>query len=194
MSNLPTVPENPIPYRDLPEETKESFKQDMYEQFCKGLTLKEIAETYQISYRTIVRYSKDGNWSEEKAKLKEELKDLETVDDQADLPSKAIDSTLRALNKMAADLNRDIQTGKEPTVNYKNLVDALDKAVKLRMHVDTGGVTKTEHTVNKKVQTLDWNKLIESAVKAKKEHGEGFNEKEFLKNVIDAEVVKEVKK
>lgn len=193
MSNDPKTPELPIPYKDLPEDSKEIARSDMFEQFCKGMTLKEIAEVYQISYRTIVRYSTDGNWSEEKAKLKEELKGLEVVDDQADLPSKAIDSTLRALNKMAADLNRDIQSGREPTVNYKNLVDALDKAVKLRMHVDTGGVTKTEHTVNKKTQTVDWNRLIETMVKAKKEHGESFNEKAFIKDVIDAEVVKEKK-
>ena len=175
---------------DDPKPLNELDKEIMFGEFIRGSDLKAIASKHGINYRRLLRISNKEDWKDKKALVQSQTTDLAKVDTDT-LQNEAITRTLRVLHKIAADTETMLLAGSDVDqltvkMNIKTMVDAIDKLVRLKMHVESGGVEKKE--VNVKKQTIDWNQMIEQATEARKKFGEDFNEKEFLAKVIDIEV------
>jgi hypothetical protein len=159
-------------------------KEVMYHDFCTGMSLVDISKKHDVSYRSIIRYAQEGDW---KSRRELQLAGVDEVDLKPSdlLQSEAIDKALRVLHKIATDTEIGLFGGNPELLrtNVKTMVDAIDKLVRLKMHVESGGVDKRE--VHVKKESMDWNKIIEMSVKAKKEKGDNFDEEEFLRNVMD---------
>lgn len=169
-----------------PREITELDKEVMLNDYISGLTVKEVAAKHKINYRRLLRIATDSKWTDRKAMVEAGVKDVANIPNDV-LQDQAITKILRVLHKIAEDTEKSLFNGDDALarMNIKSMVDSIDKIVRLKMHVANGGV-ETKN-VNVRKQTVDWNKLIEQSVEAKKKFGEDFDEKEFLKDVIDAE-------
>ena len=67
----------------------------------------------------------------------------------------------------------------------KEMTDIVERLVKLKLLKDNGGATKVK--VEKTVNKIDWNELINQSMELKKKHGEDFDDNKFVKDVINAE-------
>lgn len=157
----------------------------MLDDFVDGLSLKDVSKKYNVNYRTVLRYSKKGNWVSKKAAYNEEVDALEEVPDRIRWQRETIDNTIRSLAEISTMTRDSVLLGRtsEIPMNIKTLTDSLDKLIRLQMFIDAGGVAKSEVSVKK--QSIDWNQIIEQSLKAKKQQGSNFDEEAFLRQAID---------
>lgn len=162
-------------------------KEKMFADWLAGMTLKEIADQNAISYQTILRYKKKGDWENRKSLALVEMKELQEGLPKAILQEETINDTLRVLHRLVQEIKEGmfLNRWEKMPINVKSLVDSINTLFRLQTFLDSGGVDRKE--VNVKKQSIDWNRLIESSVKLKQGLGDQFDEKQFIKQVLDGE-------
>ena len=180
----------PKPDRGRISEMTEIERELMYQEYLSGKSARSIAIKNNVSIISMHNYVNRNHWKERRALLQEEMAVTETIPKE-ELRRKTAKEAGLFLGKYISEARIMLESGNIHDINMsriKQAVDSFDKIVRLEEFIENGG--KDVKEVNVKKQTLDWNQAIEQSIRAKKEHGEDFNEKEFLSKVIDAEVKK----
>lgn len=162
-------------------------KELLYQQFKRGdKTLKDIAKDAGISYQTVLKYKDKGNWEDRKLKEANDMLELQAKSNSdVQLVGKdAVASLVKSLFKMAQDLEETVfyDSNTNIPIPMKTIVECLDKLLRLQHFLKTDGKSISEKNV--KVQTINWNQLIQQSIEAKKTNP-NFNEEDFAKQVID---------
>jgi hypothetical protein len=170
-----------------PEPT--SYDQErMYQEYLRGITMTQISENWNVSYRTIQRYKEKLDWDGRKEKdiaQKAFLNESEVDTIARETYSKL----LKICYRMVSDLERAVfevdAEQQARTVPLKTVTDAVEKLTKLHYFAKAGGVEKkqieSKHTEHK----IDYAKLARIHLDTKKQNPE-YDEKRLLKDVVDA--------
>lgn len=170
-------------------------KEQMYQEFRRGKTLKAIAEKWNISERSVGKYRKDGNWDDKKQRDIEERQKLEKTEVE-DVAKETYSKLLKICYKLVSDFEKYVFEGEEQgaPVPLKVLTEAVERLTKLHYFAANGGVerTKTE-TVSRNVsERIDYAALAKIHLEAKKLNP-SYDEKGLLKDVVDASYNKDKK-
>lgn len=171
--------------KKVPQKTiTDAEKEAMFALYKNGSTLKEIAEQFNLSYGTLKKYKKAGDWDDRKEiEVAKETK-LMTTGPEA-LAMESYTKVLRSCFVLAERAEqRIIQEGETVNPNLlKTLTDCIDKLQRLHLFSKAGGVNKNENrNVNVKVDYKEMAKIYKKA----KENGEEYDSGEHLKDVINA--------
>ena len=173
---------------------------EAYILYAQGYNKTQISKQIGVARKTIINWSQKHEWDKRLAKQKEaetpldpeNLKPLRLDDaDKQFLQEQTISKGMRTLYTLMNRVESAVLSNQEDDlkVNIKTLVDALDKFYRLQVFLRDGGVDKKE--VHVKKESIDWTTIIQESIAAKKEHGESFDEKEFLKKAMSRSLGKD---
>lgn len=182
---------SPIVSEDLPTKVyvpSDFDKEQMYQEYRRGKTLKAIAERFNVNERSVSKYKKEGKWDEKKENDLKEKQKLEKSEIE-DIAKETYSKLLKVVYKLVSDFEKYVFEGEENgrPVPLKVLTDAVEKLTKLHYFAANGGVekVKSEHTVRSVNERIDYAKLAEVHLKMK-QINPGYDEKALLKDVVDA--------
>jgi len=181
---------SPIVSEDLPSKVfvpSDFDKEQMYQEFRKGMSLKAIAEKWNLNEKSVQKYKKDHKWESRKAKEVEEKQMLDTADIEH-IARETYSRLLKVVYKLVTDFEKYVFEGEDTgrPVPLKVLTEAVEKLTKLHYFAINGGVerTKSETTVRNVNEKIDYAKLAEIHLKMK-ELNPGYDEKALLRDVVD---------
>jgi hypothetical protein len=182
---------SPTVSEDLPSKVyvpSDFDKEQMYQEYRRGKTLKAIAERFNMTEKSIGKYKKEGQWDEKKERDLQEKQKLEKSEIE-DIAKETYSKLLKVVYKLVSDFEKYVFEGEENgrPVPLKVLTDAVEKLTKLHYFAANGGVekVKSEHTVRNVNEKIDYAKLAEVHLKMKRLNP-GYDEKALLKDVVDA--------
>jgi DNA-binding XRE family transcriptional regulator len=174
-------------------------KKEAFHLYSTGMSKNKIAQTLGIARNTVLAWSKKGDWDEklkaEKGTVVNTEGKLVPIDiEEADLKylqTQTINKGMRTIYTLMSKIEEAVLSGQESDlrINIKTLVDALDKFYRLQIFLKDGGVSKKE--VHVKQENVDWTSIIKESIKAKQDHGDDFDEKEFVRKAVEQSFGKE---
>jgi hypothetical protein len=156
--------------------------ESMYQAYKKGHMLKDIATQNGVTPRHVSRILDRENWKERKSKELLEDKRANNLVGKEELSVEIFNKNLQIAHEMLREAHAIAKTEGYNKVPVKTLTDVVDKLIRLQIFMQSGGIDKKQ--VEVKSHKIDWNALIKTSIKAKKENSE-FNEQEFVKNAIE---------
>lgn len=162
----------------------------MYADYARGRTIREISEKHGWSERSIHNYKKRHDWEDKKQKAiaitkqKEIMTQAAIMDDNLATANFMINSLIKHVEDFMQTSNMNTRTIRDVASMIDSLSRSIERIVKTQAFIHHGGAEITK--VHKVEEKIDWNKLINQSIEAKKEHGEAFDTKKFVKDVVDA--------
>lgn len=174
---------------DIPENQTSISDADLeraYRMWKAGETYIAISKVFGVADRSVARWKKTYKWEERKQK-EMALQIKHETQTELFIANDSLKTTNNLLNKIVLLLEEACENTTDairlrPVI--KDYVASLDKIIRLRAFMDHGGADMSKnHNTSEK---MDWNKLIDTSLKMKREHGKDFDDKKFVEDAINA--------
>jgi hypothetical protein len=168
----------------------------MYQEFRRGMSIKAIAEKWNLGEKTINKYKKSFGWEEKRNKELAERQKLEKLEIE-DIAKETYSKLLRVTHRLVSNFEAYVFDGEEQgsPVPLKVLTEAVEKLTKLHYFAAAGGVERTKsETVSRNIsEKIDYAALAKIHLETKKLNP-NYDERGLLKDVVDASYKKSDKK
>lgn len=166
-----------------PEEYAEQ-KALIRSRYMQGKTVQQVAEEFDRSDRVIRGYVQKGDWRELRDKAWEDNRSLNLSSSTLGLEN--FESAMRVINRLSIKIEKAIDENKweKIPVTLKSWVEAVDKLNRLKLHMDSGGVTHKEISIKK--QVIEWAPILELCSLMLDKHGTDFDQLKFTEAIVTA--------